>query len=688
MTVEKDRMILDRKDAEELVALSNHDGPSMPHRQLSRLQKRVDDLDLLKSKIKPTSTSTIVATTGAAGGSATTIAAPTETPTSMPESNTDSSNNNAGGGGTGNGGSGGSGSGGQQPPPPPPQRSDPTPTRPPTGTNLSNSTTSTNTRTTTSVNPGPTLPPAPQSTAETGNISNISISNSLPNWLIGVITIASVLGAILLVLGAFFIARRRRRLSSSSSADRKRAKLMKSRSDQFGDSSAMEMGSAAAPSSSLGQRMKDTLGGWMVWKSNSGELNKLSRTHTRPMVVNAGGNAVAGWGGLKVGESQKLSALEGRMLWVPPEAVAATFMGIPPEEVAKMQTEEGEIQMESVDADEVVATKVTQIAFKDDVKAPPAMRRRSGIDRSTSAKEEGEEKPGTLPVDPSIKPMSYAAIAAKSPSQSSPTRVVSPTTGVVVHEPSSSPSLSRPTPTQADNIIEPITPPPVISPVDPISTKMVRELSSDSEKEAWQSSSLDRPTQQNEKQRQSVQTFTSETSVKSVGVESTNSDILNKMPMSTQDTKPSTKKPSSSKKQNPQPTPPTPPLTPTSSTTTSTKKPKPVSTTTLPTYIPTHLTLHPFPITHADELPITNGDLIHVSEIFADGWGKGVNLSKGKRVGMVPMGCLKEVRGVKGRVERAEGGTEKKGSEDGGNSPRGSGEGGLLVPVRSDSLYV
>ncbi|KAJ3410286.1 hypothetical protein HDV05_003968 [Chytridiales sp. JEL 0842] len=406
------------------------------------------------------------------------------------------------------------------------------------------------------------------------------------------------------------------------------------------------------------------------------------------MVVNAGGNAVAGWGGLKVGENQRLRALEGKMLWVPPEAVAATFMGIPPEEVAKMRTEEGEIQMDSVDADEVVATKLTQIAFKDNVKGPPAMRRRSGIDRSTSAKEEG------LPVDPSIKPMSYAAIAAKSTSQSSPTRVVSPTTGAVVHEPSSSPSLSCPAPTKIDNIIEPIPPPHVISPLDSISTKMVRKLSSESEKEAWQSSSLDRQSQQNGKQRQSVQTFTSEKSEKSVGAESTNSDILNKMPLPSsppsipaQDTKPLTKNPSESKQ--PSETPPTPPPTPTiASTTTSTKKPKPVSTTILPTYIPTHLTIHPFTVTHADELPITNGDLIHVSEVFADGWGKGVNLSKGKRVGMVPMGCLKEVRGVKGCVETAEGSKENRSANGSAGSPRASGEGGLLLPIRAESLYV
>jgi cbb3-type cytochrome oxidase subunit 3 len=77
--------------------------------------------------------------------------------------------------------------------------------------------------------------------------------------------------------------------------------------------------------------------------------------------------------------------------------------------------------------------------------------------------------------------------------------------------------------------------------------------------------------------------------------------------------------------------------------TTSTNENKPLH--------PTHIALHTFhPGRKSDEIPITTGDLIHLLEKYQDGWGRGINLSKGKKEGMFPLSCLKMMKKLSGRI--------------------------------------
>ncbi|KAI8836533.1 hypothetical protein BJ741DRAFT_605863 [Chytriomyces cf. hyalinus JEL632] len=62
---------------------------------------------------------------------------------------------------------------------------------------------------------------------------------------------------------------------------------------------------------------------------------------------------------------------------------------------------------------------------------------------------------------------------------------------------------------------------------------------------------------------------------------------------------------------------------------------------------PTHVATDMFFPLRGDEVGLAVGDLLHVMHVHADGWGRAVNLSQGKKQGFVPMSYL---RGVKGRI--------------------------------------
>ncbi|KAJ3239161.1 hypothetical protein HDU81_006492 [Chytriomyces hyalinus] len=62
---------------------------------------------------------------------------------------------------------------------------------------------------------------------------------------------------------------------------------------------------------------------------------------------------------------------------------------------------------------------------------------------------------------------------------------------------------------------------------------------------------------------------------------------------------------------------------------------------------PTHVATEMFFPLRGDEVGLAVGDLLHVMQVHADGWGRAVNLSQGKKQGFVPMSYL---RGVKGRI--------------------------------------
>ncbi|KAJ3242782.1 hypothetical protein HDU78_001166 [Chytriomyces hyalinus] len=62
---------------------------------------------------------------------------------------------------------------------------------------------------------------------------------------------------------------------------------------------------------------------------------------------------------------------------------------------------------------------------------------------------------------------------------------------------------------------------------------------------------------------------------------------------------------------------------------------------------PTHVATEMFFPLRGDEVGLAVGDLLHVMHVHADGWGRAVNLSQGKKQGFVPMSYL---RGVKGRI--------------------------------------
>ncbi|KAJ3031610.1 UNVERIFIED_CONTAM: hypothetical protein HDU68_002213 [Siphonaria sp. JEL0065] len=67
---------------------------------------------------------------------------------------------------------------------------------------------------------------------------------------------------------------------------------------------------------------------------------------------------------------------------------------------------------------------------------------------------------------------------------------------------------------------------------------------------------------------------------------------------------------------------------------------------------PTHVSRELFFGTRSDEMSMGVGDLIHVDIVYEDGWGKAMNLSQGKKVGMVPLKFLKAVKGGIGPSKR------------------------------------
>ncbi|KAJ3072876.1 hypothetical protein HDU98_002738 [Podochytrium sp. JEL0797] len=83
---------------------------------------------------------------------------------------------------------------------------------------------------------------------------------------------------------------------------------------------------------------------------------------------------------------------------------------------------------------------------------------------------------------------------------------------------------------------------------------------------------------------------------------------------------------------------------------------------------PTHVTRDIFYKTREDEVNMAIGDLLHVEQVYGDGWCVAVNLSQGKKRGMVPMQFLHDVQGGIGpskrivRVVDEEAGGENNGS--------------------------
>ncbi|ORY43078.1 hypothetical protein BCR33DRAFT_766752 [Rhizoclosmatium globosum] len=67
---------------------------------------------------------------------------------------------------------------------------------------------------------------------------------------------------------------------------------------------------------------------------------------------------------------------------------------------------------------------------------------------------------------------------------------------------------------------------------------------------------------------------------------------------------------------------------------------------------PTHVSREQFFGTRGDELSMGAGDLIHVDRQYEDGWCKAMNLSQGKKIGMVPIQYLKAVKGGIGPSKR------------------------------------
>ncbi|KAI9357268.1 hypothetical protein DFJ73DRAFT_821124 [Zopfochytrium polystomum] len=75
-----------------------------------------------------------------------------------------------------------------------------------------------------------------------------------------------------------------------------------------------------------------------------------------------------------------------------------------------------------------------------------------------------------------------------------------------------------------------------------------------------------------------------------------------------------------------------------------------------PTNPPTHVAVGNYSggIVRSDEIGLTTGDLVEVRRQFSDGWAFVVNLSQGKRRGVVPMARLKELRSGPSRKMKKE----------------------------------
>jgi hypothetical protein len=117
---------------------------------------------------------------------------------------------------------------------------------------------------------------------------------------------------------------------------------------------------------------------------------------------------------------------------------------------------------------------------------------------------------------------------------------------------------------------------------------------------------------------------------------------------------------------------------------------------------PTHFAIHAFSVpqqsmtfTHIKNVPmeVTQGDLIHVLHTYKDGWVKCMNLSHGKKVGVVPGGALKKMETLASRAEslggHSAGGIEVVKSLSGKNgeeSKSGGGEEGSAVVGESEEV--
>ncbi|KAJ3352436.1 hypothetical protein HDU83_007986 [Entophlyctis luteolus] len=93
---------------------------------------------------------------------------------------------------------------------------------------------------------------------------------------------------------------------------------------------------------------------------------------------------------------------------------------------------------------------------------------------------------------------------------------------------------------------------------------------------------------------------------------------------------------------------------------------------------PTHVAREKYFGQRSDEMGLTEGDLVHVRREFKDGWCLAVNLTQGKREGIVPVARLKAVRGPSKRVVRVAVGASGEGGSERTwvGSLRGGGAGG------------